>query len=194
MRLVRRETDLSPPVKYFYWPFQHVQGGTSFVDHLCYLCLVFVKRSRLFMAALWSPEGKGLTSWLLFMLFLVILLLSHSVSWNMCGTWVYRFLSLAVFFLFSKEEGKDQQSSTTPDTGYQMGKWQNTRKHRTHERDKRPAFSKQVITRLQGHRQDSITKTNTNTITLLYDSYKRPPLIGWNYLSLVVTDIYVYQW
>ena len=25
----------------------------------------------LFIAALWSPEGKGLTSWLLFMLFLV---------------------------------------------------------------------------------------------------------------------------
>ena len=29
----RCETGLSPPVKYFYWPFQ---GGTSFVDHLCY--------------------------------------------------------------------------------------------------------------------------------------------------------------
>ena len=30
---------LSPSIKYFYWPFQ---GGTSFVDHLCYVCLVFV--------------------------------------------------------------------------------------------------------------------------------------------------------
>ena len=39
----RRETGLSPPVKYFYWPFQ---GGTSFVDHLCYICLVFVMLSR----------------------------------------------------------------------------------------------------------------------------------------------------
>ena len=28
-----------------------VQGGTSFVDHLCYLCLVFVMLSRLFIAA-----------------------------------------------------------------------------------------------------------------------------------------------
>ena len=53
-------------VTYFYRPFQ---GGTSFVDHLCYLCPVFVARSCLFVAALWSPEGKGLTSWLLFVMF-----------------------------------------------------------------------------------------------------------------------------
>ena len=33
--------------------------------------------SRLFIDALWSPEGKGLTSWLLFVMFIVILLLSH---------------------------------------------------------------------------------------------------------------------
>ena len=26
------------PVKYFYWPFQ---GGASFLDHLCYFCLIF---------------------------------------------------------------------------------------------------------------------------------------------------------
>ena len=31
-------------------------------------------------------EGKGLTFWLLFAMFIVILLLSHSVSWDMCGT------------------------------------------------------------------------------------------------------------
>ena len=37
-------------------------------------------------AALWSPEGKGLTSWLLFVMFIVILLLSHLVSWDSCGT------------------------------------------------------------------------------------------------------------
>ena len=56
------------------------------MDQLCYLCLVFVVLSRLFIAALWSPEGKGLTSWLLFVMFIVILLLSHLVSWDMCGT------------------------------------------------------------------------------------------------------------
>ena len=40
------------------------QGGTSFVDLLCFcsvirlLCLC----ARLFICALWSPAGKGLTS------------------------------------------------------------------------------------------------------------------------------------
>ena len=29
------------------------------MDHLCYLCFVFVMLSRLFIAALWSPAGKG---------------------------------------------------------------------------------------------------------------------------------------
>ena len=38
------------------------------MDHLCYLCLVFFMLSRLFIAALWSPAGKGLTSWLLFVM------------------------------------------------------------------------------------------------------------------------------
>ena len=69
------ETGLNPPVKYF---------TVLFVDHLCYLCLVFVMLSRLYIAALWSPEGKGLTSWLLFVMFIVLLLLSHSVSWDRC--------------------------------------------------------------------------------------------------------------
>ena len=56
------------------------------MDHLCYLSIVFVILSRLFIAALWSPEGKGLSSWLLFVMFIVILLFSHLVSWDRCGT------------------------------------------------------------------------------------------------------------
>ena len=39
-----------------------------------------------FVIALWSFEGKGLASWLLFVTFIVILLLSHLVSWDRCGT------------------------------------------------------------------------------------------------------------
>ena len=39
------------------------------MDHLCYLCLMFVMLSRLFIAALWSPAGKGMTYWLLFVVF-----------------------------------------------------------------------------------------------------------------------------
>ena len=35
----------------------------------------------MFIAALWSPAGKGLTSRLLLGMFIVFLLLSHVVSW-----------------------------------------------------------------------------------------------------------------
>ena len=40
--------------------------GGSFVDQFCYLCFVFVFviLSCLFFEALWSPAGKGRTSWL----------------------------------------------------------------------------------------------------------------------------------
>ena len=56
------------------------------MDHWCFLCLAFVMLSCLFIAALWSPEGKGMTSGLLFVMFIVILLLSHLESWDRCGT------------------------------------------------------------------------------------------------------------
>ena len=56
------------------------------MDPLCYLFLVIVMFLRLFIAALWSPAGKGLISWLLFVMFIVVLLLSHVVSWVRCGT------------------------------------------------------------------------------------------------------------
>ena len=56
------------------------------MDHLCYLCLVFVMLPHLFIAGVRSPEGKGLTSLLLFVMIIVILLLSHLVSWDMFGT------------------------------------------------------------------------------------------------------------
>ena len=36
------------------------------MDHLCYFCIVFVMLWHLLIAALWSPAGKGLTSWLSF--------------------------------------------------------------------------------------------------------------------------------
>ena len=55
-----------PSGKIFYCPFK---GGTSFVDILCFfysvLCLLCLCEC-LFICALWSPAGKGLTSWLSF--------------------------------------------------------------------------------------------------------------------------------
>ena len=34
-----------------------------------FLCLVFLMLSRLFIATLWSPAGKELATWLLFVMF-----------------------------------------------------------------------------------------------------------------------------
>ena len=39
------------------------------MDPLCHLCLVFVMLWHMFIAALSSPAGKGLTSWLSFVMF-----------------------------------------------------------------------------------------------------------------------------
>ena len=44
-----------------------------FCSILCLLCLC----ARLFICALWSPAGKGLTSWLSFVVSTVSLSLSH---------------------------------------------------------------------------------------------------------------------
>ena len=56
-------------------------------DLLAVVCVEFsCVLSRLFIAALWSPAGKGLTSWLLLVMFIVFLLFSHAVSWVRCGT------------------------------------------------------------------------------------------------------------
>ena len=81
-----------PSSKIFYLPFQ---GGTSFVDIffsvLCLLCLC----ARVFICALWSPAGKGLTSWLSFMVSNCKFVTFPLVSWVRCGTWLYRFLIFA---------------------------------------------------------------------------------------------------
>ena len=49
--------------------------------HMSFLRLVFRMISHLFITALWSSVGKGLTPWLLLVMFIVFLLLSHVVSW-----------------------------------------------------------------------------------------------------------------
>ena len=83
-----------PSSKIFYWPFQ---GGTSFVDLLCFcsvsclLCLC----ARLFICALWSPAGKGLTFWLSFVVSNCEFVTFPLVFWVGCGTWLYRFLIFA---------------------------------------------------------------------------------------------------
>ena len=56
------------------------------MDHLCFLCQVFLMLSCLSIAALWSTARKGLISWLLLVMFIVFLSLSHVVSWVRYGT------------------------------------------------------------------------------------------------------------
>ena len=48
------------------------------MDHLCHFCLVLLCfHARLFVDALWLPVGKGLTSWLSFVMSIVTLSRSH---------------------------------------------------------------------------------------------------------------------
>ena len=58
------------------------------MDHLCFcyvLCLLCLCE-RLFICALWSPAGKGLISWLSFVVSNCQLVNFPLVSWVRCGT------------------------------------------------------------------------------------------------------------
>ena len=50
-----------------------------------FLCLVFLMLLLLFNAALWSPAGKGLTSWLAFVMSNCEVVTFPLVSWVRCG-------------------------------------------------------------------------------------------------------------
>ena len=67
------------------------------VGFVFFLLLVFLMLLRLFITALWSTAGKGLTSWLLLVMFILFLLLPHVVSRVRCSTWLYSFLIVASF-------------------------------------------------------------------------------------------------
>ena len=88
-----------PSSKIFYWPFQ---GGTFYVDLLCFcsvLCLLCLC-ARLFICALWSPAGKGLTTWLSFVVSNCEFVTFPLVSLVRCVTWLYRFLIFASLLTF----------------------------------------------------------------------------------------------
>ena len=52
-----------------------------------FFCLVFAMPcARLFICALWSPAGKGLTSWLSFVVYNCECVTFPLVSWVRCGT------------------------------------------------------------------------------------------------------------
>ena len=88
-------------VFYYWWQFEMFERGKAnghdtyyllcFCSVLCLLCLC----TRLFICALWSPAGKGLTSWLSFVVSNCEFVTFQLVSWVRCGTWLYRFLIVA---------------------------------------------------------------------------------------------------
>ena len=56
------------------------------MDHLCYFCLVLLCfHSRLFVDALRSPAGIGLTSWLSFVMFNCEVVTFPLVVWVSCS-------------------------------------------------------------------------------------------------------------
>ena len=81
---MRRETGLSLPVKYFTDRSKAVLLLWIFyvLSVLCLLCLC----ARLFICALWPPTGKGLTSWLSFVVYNCEFVTFQLVSWVRCGT------------------------------------------------------------------------------------------------------------
>ena len=71
------------------------------MDHLCYFCLVLLCfHVRLFVDALWSPSGKGLTCWLSIVISNCDVVTFPLVSWVMCGARLYRYLIFALFLTF----------------------------------------------------------------------------------------------
>ena len=91
---------IKPSSKIFNWPFQ---GGTYLwifyvfvLSCVCYVC------ARLFICALWSPAGKGLTSWLSFVVSNCKFVTFPLVSWVRCGTWLYQFLIFAPLLTFDQ--------------------------------------------------------------------------------------------
>ena len=63
------------------------------ISDLIWLCF----RARLFIDALWSHAGKGLTSWLSFVMSNCEVVTLTLVSCVRCGAYLYRFLIFALF-------------------------------------------------------------------------------------------------
>ena len=80
----------------FQWQWRNCWVGcTSFVDLLCFFLCLLCLCARLFICALCSPAGKGLTSWLSFVVSNCDFVTFPLVSWAMCSTLLYRFLIFA---------------------------------------------------------------------------------------------------
>ena len=87
-----------PSSKIFYWPFQ---GGTSFVDLLCFVlscvcCVLCASVYMCFVVTCWERADLLALVCAVFCEFVTFPL----VSWVRCGTWLYRFLIFATLLTF----------------------------------------------------------------------------------------------
>ena len=87
----------------------------------CHLCIMFVMLSCLFIAALWSPVGKGLTSLLSYVVLNCIFVTSHVVSRVRCDTWLYRFLIFVPFLTLTSKYRLDLVQSINK---HEKPRWQ----------------------------------------------------------------------
>ena len=89
------------------WPGPEViKLKNVFCSVLCLLCLC----GCLFMWALWSPAGKGLTPWLSFVVSNCEFVTFPLVSWVTCGTWLYRYLIFASLLTLRTVSNSSSQS------------------------------------------------------------------------------------
>ena len=75
------------------------------MDHYCYFCLVLLCfHARLFVDALWSPAGKGLTSLLSFVMSNCDVVTFPLVSWVRCGIDLPSFLPIYRSHIYNKSK------------------------------------------------------------------------------------------
>ena len=70
---------------------------------------------RLFICALWSPAGKGQTSWLSFVVSNREFVTFPLVSWVRCGTCLYQFLIFAPLLTLNEPYSINDASSANKD-------------------------------------------------------------------------------
>ena len=83
VRLAHREPGLSPPVNIFTDRSKAVL--LLWIIYVISVLFLLCFRARLFIDALWSPAGKGLTSWLSFVMSNCEVVTFPLVSWVRCG-------------------------------------------------------------------------------------------------------------
>ena len=70
------------------------------INYVIFVLFLLCFRACLFIDALWLPAGKGLTSWLSFVMSNCEVVTFPLVSWVRCDALLYRFLVFVLFLTF----------------------------------------------------------------------------------------------